>query len=214
MSQSKCIQKLEVELARWMVSPGPTFISGDRLEHIWEDKDLRQFAVRLGIGDWEFIRQNLLKTISILVYIGWRDYSRVKEIFSHKNAAGQLDRVDSNLPYTNIDKLRDSTFLSNSLIANHFYQNQYAFVPIQIEEGEDREYPRDSRLPFIRESEEWRTGSYGTVTKVVVAKKMYKTSQGNAVDWVSRFVLCVNLDNSYFYSSGENPSAETYRICG
>jgi hypothetical protein len=191
------------------------FLSGDCLEQIWSDNDLREYVLGLNIGDWEFIQNNLLKTLSILAWIHWDEWSQLARILlkDRPYPDGPFDRLDRSLPHPNKATLARPDFLAKSYFADLFYEAQYIFLPIMLVENRDLEYPRDLRLPFISESESMGTGSYGNVTKVVVAKGQFRNTQGNVVSWVSAPTSSkYGHESNHRASSGETFGSQTVRV--
>jgi serine/threonine protein kinase len=205
-SSHDCIGTLRNMLAQNMkleASHERKFISRDCLDQIWSNNDLRDYVLGLGIGDWSFIEGNLIKTLSILAWIHWDEWSQLAQIFaSHTDSNNVPDRLDKDLPYEDNALLARTDFLSDSYFAGRFYEDQFIFLPVVLIENRDLEFPRDRRLPFVSESESMGTGSYGTVTKVVVAKGHFMNAQGNTGSWVCA-TYSLTVINAYLI--GWNP---------
>lgn len=111
--------------------------------------------------------KELLKIVSILVLIHWDHWSDFQSIFFLTGGLPRLERTDAELPFT-YEVLKQPDFLGG--YATLFRDNQFAFLPIIIEEGHDQVYTQNYRLPIVSESKDVETGSYGEVTQVSVAK--------------------------------------------
>jgi hypothetical protein len=146
------------------------------LQKIWaENRRLEKLLEsHLSPKELEFVRCNLVKTLSTLMWIGWHRWSEIGRIFlDHYDSEGRHDRLDDSLPIEDIDQLADSSFFADSASARNFLHQQYTFLPISIVEDEDQLYPEARRLPFIGVSREVRQGSYGQVCKEVVARRQF-----------------------------------------
>jgi serine/threonine protein kinase len=114
--------------------------------------------------------KELLKVVSILVYIHWNSWSDFQSIFFDDDGSPRSDRRDTALPLS-LETLANSDFLGDYAIL--FNEHQYAFLPIVIAENQDPRYGNRYRLPFTSESNDVDTGSYGEVTRVTVAKGQF-----------------------------------------
>ncbi len=142
------------------------------LQRIWDEN--RRLEKLLGSyissRQLDFVRCNLIKTLSTLIWIGWHRWSEFSRIFlDHNNSKGRLDRLDDSLPIEDIDQLADTSFFADRASARNFLHQQYTFLPISIMENEDQLHPKARRLPFVGVNGEIREGSYGYVYKEVVA---------------------------------------------
>jgi hypothetical protein len=115
-------------------------------------------------------QKELLKVVSILVYIHWKHWSDFRSTFFDEAGCPRVDRVDAALPFT-LEALRKSDFLGD--YANLFHDNQYAFLPIVIKENKDQAFDHNYRLPITSESRDVDTGSYGEVTRIAVARGQF-----------------------------------------
>jgi hypothetical protein len=150
--------------------PMERFISFKTLEEIWTMDCLERFLDILDIDcDTDsalYIRKNLIKVLSILVAIRWDDWSRFRTIF----LIGEARRVreDSSLPFA-LSALEEGSFLGMSF-ASDFLNVQHAYIPIVVEQGESRIYPRTRPLPFLKSrSSQIGAGGFGVVTKEIIA---------------------------------------------
>jgi hypothetical protein len=152
------------------------FIPQKALYDIWQDR-LRDFLQILeytaddqALG---YIRDNLLKILSILVAIEWTEWNKFPSIFLAQMNDPDSRRLDKSIPFP-LDVLEHESFLGIR-VGEKFYTAQYAFIPIIIEEKEYREYPSWNRLPFIQSGRKHLgEGSYGSVTKEFVAVHQFK----------------------------------------
>lgn len=145
------------------------FICKYDLEQVWADRPLSQIFPSYKSEDWEDIRGNYICVLSILVYIGWTDMSRFRPLFLR-----EVGRDDANLPFT------DLTFLGTS--GHMFSLHQHEFKPVIIEERNERyiqNIPTEHRLPFIHDPEFMGNGSYGSVTKRVIATRCLRNEENN-----------------------------------
>ncbi|KAE9367221.1 hypothetical protein N431DRAFT_562410 [Stipitochalara longipes BDJ] len=170
------------------------FISPHLLHDVWTDDCLSRFLDTLKPEDtsdfsvsdaFGLLYRRMLAIISILVYIGWDDWTRFWPNFisfdpfttlcSTERRSNVLDRYGS----TCFDRLDDFLpfeaeeleFLEGQ--AQQFLDAQYIFKPIIIFEYVDgKNYTHSSleRLPFIKKrSGDLGEGAYGKVTREVVA---------------------------------------------
>ena len=153
-------------------SPAERFISQTSLKEVWTSDNLRKF---LNILNREtdpqiihYVRSNLIKTLSILVIIKWDQWTRFSKIFlEDRNGRG-----DDALPFT-FSALEDESFFGKSF-AQEFFNMQYTFLPIIIEQGENQIYSRSRPLPFIKSKRrQIAVGGYGVVTKEVIARDQF-----------------------------------------
>ena len=158
--------------------PSEKFVPYASLEAIWADSRLEEF-VHLAHPGFDrnqipFVRGNLLRTLSILVYISWglKDWELFGAIFlHHRNDRGMLDRLDDRIPQYTLGALME--FLE-PICAGRFLSERWTFYPIVLEEGKAQHFSHDWRLPFVNpESTPIGSGGYGQVTKEVVAKRQF-----------------------------------------
>jgi hypothetical protein len=113
-----------------------------------------------------FIRKNLVVNISILVYIGWPGWSRLRLIYDHKDEKGGYDRLD--------DRLLNLRYGWTSFLGrpwgNKFIQHKDMFCPVTL--GNDRTVELEpwSRLPFVNaSSEKFREGTFSETYEEIIA---------------------------------------------
>ena len=133
---------------------------------LWQEEDPQSLMPR----KIDIPGKELLKIVSILVYIRWDSWSDFQSIFFQDDGSPRSDRTDSALPL-NLETLAKSDFLGDDAIL--FNEHQYAFLPIMIAENQDPCYGHNYRLPFTSESNDVDTGSYGEVTRVTIAKGQF-----------------------------------------
>lgn len=166
--------------------PGERFISLRTLEEIWTWDCLQRFLDILGIdsdiGSAQYVRKNLIKVLSILVAIRWEDWSRFEDIFLEGRR--RRLREDSSLPFA-LASLEDDSFLGMSF-ASDFLNVQHAYIPIVVEEGESKIYPRTRPLPFLKSrSSNIGVGGFGVVTKEVIACHQFMPKSEYKLDLIS-----------------------------
>ena len=142
----------------------------------------------------EFVRCHLIKVLSTLIRIGWHGWSEFERIFlNHRNSEARPDRLDDSLPVLDERELAHGSFLAHPVHARLFLAEQYVFLPISIREDEDQSYPKARRLPFVKVSEEVREGSYGEVSKELVACRHFVHKGGNLDQYPSHIVSRIVL---------------------
>lgn len=152
------------------------FVPYAALERIWTDVRLEEFIdlFRPGFDRTQIpiVKENLLRTLSILVYISWPEWQSFGSTFlHHRNAKGDRDRLDDRIPYYDRDTL--STFL-DLMWANRFLDERWIFFPIVLEEGQIQRFHRDWRLPFVNPQPiPIGSGGYGQVTKEIIASRQF-----------------------------------------
>jgi hypothetical protein len=163
------------------------FITEDQTRRIWvhllnghtydsEENDDPETSLP---RDIDIPEKELLKVVSILVYIHWKRWSDFRAIFFDESGSPRIDRTDNALPFT-LEALEKPHFLSN--YANLFYDNQYVFLPILIKEDRDLVVEHNYRLPIILESRDVDTGSYGEVTRVAIAKGQFRFAKDKMIN--------------------------------
>ena len=165
---------------------GEDFVTVVSLREVWKGKALREFIEGVGLGfepndkQLGFIEDNLLRTFSILVYMRWEreEWQNFLEIFM-KDGAFRDDRRDSELPYE-LEDIEHETFLGSWGLP--FYNNQYTFIPIVLEQGKVIIYEKGRRLPLKTGGEMLGIGAYATVTKEVIPEgHLVRNGRGEAV---------------------------------
>ncbi|KAL4796062.1 ankyrin repeat-containing domain protein [Aspergillus venezuelensis] len=143
------------------------FIPRGSLERIWHDKRLKEFGRHyraFGAEDIPRIKEHFIQTLSILVCIGWDNWSRFRGIF-----LDHWHRRDRKIPDNGKSRLESDAFLGPSW-GRKFSHARYRFCPIDIEEGENRVLGEGWRLPFV-EGGIIGEGAYGSVTRQCVAAR-------------------------------------------
>ena len=142
------------------------------LQTVWAENNRldRLLLAHLSLEQLDFVRGHLIKVLSILIWIGWHRWPEFGRIFLNDyDRDGKRDRLDESLPIEDEDQLAHSSFLADFSSARNFLAQQYIFIPIYIREDVDQDYPKTRRLPFVGTSGEIREGSYGKVTKEIIA---------------------------------------------
>ncbi|KAG0651751.1 leucine-rich repeat receptor serine threonine-kinase, partial [Hyphodiscus hymeniophilus] len=166
--------------------PMGRFISLKALEEIWTPACLEGLLDILDI-DYDidsalYIRTHLIKVLSILVAIRWDDWSRFESVFLERER--MRVRGDSSLPFA-LSALEDNSFLGMSF-ASDFLNVQNAYIPIVVEEGESKTYPRTRPLPFLKsQSSQIGAGGFGIVTREVLARHQFMPKSEYKVDLTS-----------------------------
>lgn len=145
------------------------FICRDDLKQVWAPHALSHMFPNLVSEDWNSIREEYICVLSILIYIGWTDWSRFRPLFLRESG-----RDDSCLPFA------DLAFLETSELV--FSSHQHSFTPVVIEEHNQphiQVIKPEYRLPFMDEPESLGTGGYGSVTKRVIAPRCLWNSEDN-----------------------------------
>lgn len=151
-------------------SPDESFITYASLEAIWTDARLKTLADhgQPGFGQEmvEFVKSNLLRTISILVYIGWDHWGSFGKLFlHHQDHRGELDRLDDRITRYTPQTL---DFLDPAE-ARLFLSDRWAFIPVVLKQGEHHQLEKGWRLPFVNPPTSIGSGAYGQVSEEVIA---------------------------------------------
>jgi len=164
-------------------SPSKRFMTLDCQKNMWKgNQNLIQLSqiLRLNTDELNIVEKELLHTVTILVKIGWRDWSRFKHIFfDHHDENGHRVRTDQKICDYNFNALVSQSFLQKREKAQSFLDNRYCFQPLVIEEGKVIIKEEEGwRLPFVNEKKDvvgW--GSYGEVTKEIIAVRQFRSCQ-------------------------------------
>lgn len=166
-------------------SPKFAFIPYAKLKEIWGDDLLAKFLdhqqIELDKDQINTAKENLLRTISILLVIGWTDWWRFKDIFFPADSNLACRRRDTNVLSFEWSELVEPSFLGgnkNNLIVL-FIQKRWEYFPLELKEGSRTKVHGESRLPFIHEPVVCGRGCYGEVTKEVIARGQYMVWRGN-----------------------------------
>lgn len=192
------------------------FIKEADLEHIWMEVPVGQQQSRLRLlvqavhspppseakaaTLLSLLKDRFLKVISILVWIRWDAWRDFLQIFVGYNLgpsnAGQEDRADSNLPFADRPTLTSDDFLGPEY-GNFFYDYQYNFIPIKIENWlvkKDNDSIRTLRskilLPVLQ-TKEIGYGASGKVFEETIAPGYFRIDDG----WNTKVTSSVTLAN-------------------
>ena len=163
--------------------PTKRFMTEEVLRGIWKaDAKLIHLGniLKLNSDEKDIVEKDLLQTLTILVMICWTNWARFKDIFlHHQTAKGKRDRTDRAICEYTFEGLVSQSFLNSSAKAQSFLDNRYSFQPLFIEEGKIIvKKDKGWRLPFQDESGEViGNGSYGEVTKEVIAARQFRNSE-------------------------------------
>ncbi|KAF2132834.1 kinase-like protein [Dothidotthia symphoricarpi CBS 119687] len=148
------------------------FICYQDVQNIWlrqhrtiqEALDLDDSATK----DVELIAEQLLRILSILVYIDARD---ILDSFRERflDESGNLTCSDQSLPMT------QATVRQRGL-GWHFFDDQYLFVPVVLRESNQVvQIDKSHRLPFESISRKVSAGAYGEVDKISISPLYFET---------------------------------------
>jgi hypothetical protein len=163
-------------------SKSDKFVTLNSLERIWDRGTLGRFLYLLGQkGSFlhllvDDVLKTLIKTISILVAIGWKKWDTFGDKFLDSEDSVRKDRNDLKLPYTleALEGKHGEAFLGR-LWAGKFFSEQFTYVPYIIKEGGNMIYSKTRPLPFIKsKTEKLKIGGYGSVTKEVIACRHFR----------------------------------------
>lgn len=162
---------------------GHIYFTNADLMPIWDDPRLSEFFSQLSkqekLVSTGKIKEHLLKTISILAYIGWNEWDTLSDIIFPRGSYESSQHLDKNLPYLDRETLKHSDFFGDDFWSKKFFENQFYFSPVELKEGkDDKKYYSKIQLPICNECTEKRTGSYGTVTEITVEKGFYVDKRG------------------------------------
>jgi hypothetical protein len=161
-----------------------SFITRERLLEVWlnnEDgsRPLDELQLYIRISQRNIL-DHLLRVISILVFIFWDDCSSLADHFGFESNKF----TDRNLPLS--PEQCKKVFSHSPYYQAEFHQAQFAFVPVFIEQNKYLRLRNPNlRLPLSFEGQPNETGSYGTVTKVTIAKGYFLKEDGAVHNRVS-----------------------------
>lgn len=183
-SKSPFLHKIIDEIkARCIQSAGELeFITESNLKEIWTKPRIEELFDRQawicesisGQPILEYVRQNLLKVLSILVYIEWIDLTDFNlEFVSHVDDKGRWNRQDKDLP---LDIRTIGHDHNANTLARDFRRDQYKFIPIIIKERGDEDYPTENYvLPFCNGAKVIGEGSFFKVYKTTIPCGQFKS---------------------------------------
>ncbi|KAL8796007.1 MAG: hypothetical protein Q9195_001583 [Heterodermia aff. obscurata] len=167
------IQKALLRKMHHFQDPSKMFIGDSELRAVWQDYTLSTIfpAEAFTLEQWQQIRKDYLKVLSILIWINWTPLAEQFDDVFFKHP----DRGDAYLPFSiedlfSIEK-HSVAFEGSGLM---FFQFQYAFLPVVIHQSEKmfvRNLEPMERLPFIDAAHELGSGGFGHITKVVIAPR-------------------------------------------
>ncbi|CZR51481.1 uncharacterized protein PAC_01357 [Phialocephala subalpina] len=186
--------------------PALRFVTKHHLGGVWTTPRLENFCRVARLEGMikptemiEYLRKNLLRTLSILVYIHWEYWDKFHRIFFDHVIAPPLARVDRSMKEYGQAELEREDFLGDSMLANAFLDFRDQFFPIVIKEGMVKVYREGRRLPFMELQNgvvELGEGGYGKVRKEIIAIMQYRRDTGRQVEIcpVARKVLVQKED--------------------
>jgi hypothetical protein len=176
----------EIDVAMEQANDSKTrFITPHKLLEIWTQARLESFCHMVEPLSTEpevvltvcRIRQDLLRTLSILVSIVWDGWQRFPQIFFDTRYSKPGERVDRTIKTCEKATLEHASFLGKPFWAQWFLRHRNAFFPITIKYRKIQVYKSGRRLPFVlprNEVEVLGSGASGTVTKERIAYLQYK----------------------------------------
>lgn len=161
------------------------FIPYANLKDIWTDARLVKFLdhqqIELDEDQIKTAKEDLLRTISILLDVGWRDWWRFKDIFFPADSYLARRRRDTNVLSFERSELEEPSFLGgDSRLVQKFLRERWIYFPLEVKQGSRTVVDKESRLPFIHEPVLCGRGSYGEVTKEVIARGQYMIPAGDS----------------------------------
>lgn len=128
--------RIQEYLARHVVNPdsiGDAYIRSQDVERAWSGHETIEHALypaALSDPEVDFIREELLTFLSILVYIDAHDFLADfrTNIFDVLEDNGNLRYSDSKLPL----KDKDVPALGNFVLRKRFLDEQYLFIPVTL----------------------------------------------------------------------------------
>ncbi|KAH7403385.1 kinase-like domain-containing protein [Cadophora sp. MPI-SDFR-AT-0126] len=172
-------------------NPDVRFITKRTLSKIWTISCLERLCriCRMtdpdGISVNETVRhlkEQLLRTISILVHINWPHWDRFRRIFFDRRYSNDVLRIDKNIKGYTQAQLEAEGFLAKPRYAIEFLRVRDSFFPILIKNGMVKIFRKGRILPFIKQgndSVELGSGGFGTVTKEIIAKNQFRVDVKN-----------------------------------
>ena len=165
-NQTPSIQNAILQKMHHNQNPSKMFISDSELRAVWQEYTLSSIfpARRWTLEQWQRIRTEYLKVLSILIWIDWTPLAENFRAVFFTNR----DRSDAKLPFS-LEKL---AFLGGSALT--FFQSQFAFLPVVIQDLDEmfvHNLKPLERLPFIQEACDIGSGGFGDITKVVIAPR-------------------------------------------
>ncbi|KAJ5689545.1 hypothetical protein N7462_003937 [Penicillium macrosclerotiorum] len=172
------LKSIAQELSNALCNRGrkQAFIPRVRVQEIWAGNRLGDFAneLRLGLTDEQIriAQTELLHTISLLIAINWREWSRFKAIFFPSDQAIANSRRDCNIASLRLEDLEHESFLGRADNMAHFFMTErWLYFPILLKMGHNDAYGEDYRLPLILdETQKPKEGGFGIVTKAVIPR--------------------------------------------
>ena len=160
------------------------FITKPQLEKIWTQERLEAFCRMIEPNTSEEdiettmirLKEDLLRTLSILVVISWNGWLRFPDVFFNtRKSTGE--RVDTEIETCEKEILQHSGYLGSEHWAREFIDRRNEFFPITIEYKDIKEYDIGRRLPFVLPRSSVKAlgaGASGTVTKEDIAMGQYE----------------------------------------
>ncbi|CZR50161.1 uncharacterized protein PAC_00033 [Phialocephala subalpina] len=151
-----------------------SFVTINSLKNIWTNEvkveDFVAVVIQPRVSSVvpvEFVRENLLTTLTILVDIGWEDWQNFVLFYvNHKNSQGKNDRLDDGIPSLTRSALQ--SFLGTTY-GWLFFRARHIYTPIVVTEGTSETYDKGRRLPFVNEGKLLGEGASGKVYEETIA---------------------------------------------
>ena len=197
--------------APWVARNSPIakrFVTREELQAAWSGR-LETFSQEVGLGlarnECGDVEKRFLKTLSILVAIGYESWPRFKKNFlDHRDMEGTPDRTDQILPIPR-QELQSLGLGLQPNEAEHFETVQYRFIPVILKEELDPLVLTAAQpLPFLDpERPILGSGGCGTVYKEVIGARCLRTAEG-LENSVGSLVEMINNDVNTCNSEGKD----------
>lgn len=154
-------------------TPVNSFILHADVQQIWAGEKLEQFLwshdPSLTPSEIDTVRENLLRTISILATIvpsDWLRWPRFREMFLPTDDTLANFRRDKHALDFKMEDLAVDSFLGDDYLAQRFMWLRWIYFPEVLKGREQTDYEPERRIPLYQEKDcPPREGGFGTVTK-------------------------------------------------
>ncbi|CAG8937260.1 unnamed protein product [Penicillium salamii] len=154
-------------------TPANSFILYADVQQIWAGGELEEFLwshdPSLTPSEINTVRENLLRTISVLATIvpsDWLRWSRFREMFLPTDDTLANFRRDKHALDFKMEDLAVDSFLGDDYLAQRFMWLRWIYFPEVLKGREQTDYEPERRIPLYQEKDcPPREGAFGTVTK-------------------------------------------------
>lgn len=161
--------------------------------------ELDEFQQCVPSPDLERNIYSATKTITILIWIHCHQWDEFPERFcrlTDKDTPDDLQNVDKRLPFKR-ESVEDLLFPDDPSYADDFFQEQYVFLPIVLEENQKfRSYDSEYRLPLLDDPIDRRGGVCERIVPVKVATGHIRFAKGgefNSTVWNALTLTSIKL---------------------